>query len=89
MGYISNCQGFIKSSELYAYCTCINSQSLTWIITSRFSIFHRVLVDVFQDFVRGQVESRFKFRFLRNGRMPNGVVLGQNYQTAQIIMNEI
>lgn len=56
---------------------------------SRFSIFHRVLVDVFKDFVHGQVESRFKFRFLRNGRMPNGVVLGQNDQTTQIIMNEI
>jgi len=55
----------------------------------RFSILHRILVVVFQDFVRGQVESRFKFRFLRNGRMPNGVVLGQNDQTAQIIMNEI
>ena len=49
---------------------------------------YRVLV-VLQDFVRGQVESRFKFRFLRNGRMPNEVVLSQNDQTAQIIMNEI
>lgn len=44
---------------------------------------------MFKDFVRGQVESRFKFRFLRNGRMPSEVVLGQNDQTAQIIMNEI
>jgi len=68
---------------------CINYQSLTWIITLRFNILHKILVVVSEDFVRGQVESRFKFRFLRNGRMPNGVVLGQNDQTAQIIMNEI
>lgn len=46
------------------------------------------LVVIIQDYVHERVESRFKFRSLRNGRKPTYRKLGQNDQTI-LIMNEI